>query len=249
MKNYILEVCVDSVESAINASKAGASRLELCGNLVIGGTSPSGMLFKSVRKKVKIPIHVLIRPRYGDFCYSDFEFNIMRHEIRMFKKLGADGIVIGVLEPDGNLDCKRMKMLIEDAEGMHIVLHRAFDMAQNPYQTLEKAIELGVETILTSGQANDCVDGVRVLKELVIQSDGKVDILIGSGISSGVIADIYQFTKATSFHMSGKSLIAGKMKFRNDKINMGINGLSEYEIWQTKEEKVREAVRVLESLF
>lgn len=248
MENYILEVCVDSVESAINANEAGANRLELCGNLVIGGTTPSTMLFKAIRKKVKLPIHVLIRPRYGDFCYSNYEFNIMLHEIRLYKKLGAEGIVIGVLNPDGNLDCERMKILIEEAGGMHVTLHRAFDMSPNPYQTLENAIELGVETILTSGQADDCVDGVKVLKELVIQSKGKVDILIGSGVSSGVIADIYQYTKATSFHMSGKSLISSKMIYRNDKISMGINGMKEYEIFQTKASKVREAVKILEEL-
>jgi len=248
MEKYILEVCVDSVESAINASNAGGSRLELCGNLVIGGTSPSKMLFKEIRKQVNIPIHVLVRPRYGDFCYSDYEFNIMRNEIKMFKKIGAEGIVIGILTPDGNLDCERMKILIEEANGMHVTLHRAFDMCRDPFKTLEEAKVLGIKTILTSGQANDCIDGIHTLKELVARSNGDIDILIGSGISSGTIADIYQFTKATSFHMSGKIVIAGKMEFRNDRINMGIKGINEYGIWQTKEENIREAVKVLEKI-
>lgn len=248
MKNYILEVCVDSVESAINASNGGANRLELCGNLIIGGTTPSKILFEAIKEKVTIPINVLIRPRYGDFCYSDFEFDIIRNEIKMFKELGAAGVVIGVLEANGDLDYKRMKLLVEAAKGMNVTLHRAFDMCNNPFKALEQAKELGIDTILTSGQGSSCIEGVRALKELVEKSNGAIDILVGAGVSSGIIADIYQYTGATSYHMSGKITIAGKMIYKNDKINMGIKGINEYDIWQTKEEYVKQAVEVLQGL-
>ena len=120
MKNYVLECCVDSVESAIEAEKGGANRIELCSALVIGGLSPSKVLFEEVRKNVNIRIHVLLRPRFGDFCYTDFEHEIIKQEIRMFKELGADGVVIGTLKPDGFLNVEKMKELVEEASGMSI---------------------------------------------------------------------------------------------------------------------------------
>lgn len=248
MGKYILETCVDSVESALAADRAGATRIELCSNLVIGGTSPSKCLFEAIRKVSSIPIHTLLRPRFGDFCYSSYEFDILLEEVKMFRALGADGVVIGVLTPDGELDCKRMEKLMEAAKGMHVTLHRAFDMCKDPYLCLEQAKELGVNTILTSGQQNNCADGAALLKELVEKSEGKIDILIGSGVNAKIIPEMYERTGATSFHMSGKEVIESRMIYRNDKVSMGAADLDEYGIWQTKEENIRAAAEVLKKL-
>ncbi|NMB43733.1 MAG: copper homeostasis protein CutC, partial [Clostridiales bacterium] len=201
MKDYILEVCVDSVESAINATEGGANRLELCGNLIIGGTSPSPCLYKEVRKRVSNVINVLIRPRFGDFCYSDYEFEIMIKEVEMFRDLGADGVVIGILKPDGSLDIDRMKELVSAAGDMNVTLHRAFDVCKDPFEALESVAELGIDTILTSGQEKNAYEGRNLLKDLVARSSGKVDILLGGGVSADVIKELRPFTKAKSFHM------------------------------------------------
>mgnify|MGYP000087425370 CR=1 FL=1 len=159
MKDYILETCVDSVESAMAAAEGGADRLELCSNLIIGGTTPGPWLFEEIRKRSDIRIHALIRPRFGDFCYTDYEWRIMKEEIRMFRDRGADGIVIGMLKPDGILDRDRMEALLEERGGMSVTLHRAFDVCKEPMETLAVAKTMGIQTILTSGQKNTCMEG------------------------------------------------------------------------------------------
>ena len=137
MKKYTLEICVDSVESAINAERGKATRLELCSNLIIGGTTPTKSLFEEVKKNVNIPINVLIRPRFGDFLYSDYEVNIIKNEIKMFKKLGVDGIVVGILTKNGEIDLDNMKKFIEGAQDIPITFHRAFDVCREPLKNWE----------------------------------------------------------------------------------------------------------------
>ncbi len=248
MKNFILECCVDSAESALAAKKGGADRLELCSALVIGGLSPSIALFQKIRELMDIRIHVLLRPRFGDFCYTENEHDIIRNEIRMFREAGAQGVVIGSLKPDGSLDMHQMRELITEAKGMSVTLHRAFDMCRDPFETLEQAKELGINTILTSGQKNSCMDGAELLEELVRASAGQVDILLGAGINAEVIPQLYAQTGATSYHMSGKIIEESSMYYRRKDVNMGIASMSEYEIWRTSEEKIRAAKSVLESL-
>jgi copper homeostasis protein len=158
MRKFELEACVDSVESALAAQRGGAARIELCGNLIIGGTTPSPALFQEIREHSDIRAHILIRPRFGDFCYTDYEFQIIRKEVKAFRQLGAEGIVIGILKPDGTLDLDRMRILIEEAGDMSVTLHRAFDVCVDPFETMEQARELGVNIILTSGQKNHCLD-------------------------------------------------------------------------------------------
>lgn len=245
---HILECCVDSVESAIAAKKGGADRIELCSGLVIGGLSPSKVLYQKVREYENIRIHVLLRPRFGDFCYTQYEHEIIKEEIQMFRELGADGVVIGSMRADGTLDSEQMGELVEEAKGMQITLHRAFDMCRDPFRTLEDVKKLGIHTILTSGQKNTAVDGSKLLKELVQKSEGKVDILIGGGVDASAIPGLCKMTGATSYHMSGKAVLNSKMEYRNAEINMGAASVSEYEIWQTSEERVRAAKRILESL-
>lgn len=248
MKNYILEACVDSVESALAAQDGGATRLELCSNLIIGGTTPSPCLFEEIRELSGICTHILVRPRFGDFCYTDYEFRIIRREVRNFRRLGADGVVIGILRPDGMLDMERMKILMEEAEDMSVTLHRAFDVCVDPFETLEQAKELGINTILTSGQKNHCLDGRDTLKKLVECEEDRITIQVGSGVDAETIRQIQPYTKAHAFHMSGKQNLESAMVYRKEGVSMGIPSISEFEIIRTEQEKIRQAVRVLESL-
>ncbi len=248
MNNFTLEICADSVESVLAAKRGGATRIELCGNLVIGGTTPSPKLFEEIRKASDIRVHALIRPRFGDFCYSDYECSVIKEEVKMFRELGAEGVVIGVLNPDGSLNMKTMYGLMEEAGDMSVTLHRAFDVCRDPYEALDQAVSLGINTILTSGQKNSCVEGISLLKDLKEQSKGRISILAGAGISSSVIEKIYRETGITDYHMSGKVLLNSNMEYRKEGVSMGLPSLSEYEIYQTDEQKVREARIVLENL-
>lgn len=243
--SYVLEACVDSVKSAIEAEKGGAKRVELCGNLIIGGTSPGAALFRQVRKHTDLQIRVLLRPRFGDFCYDDFEFEMMKEDMAMYRDLGADGIVTGILKPNGDLDVERMRELVEIAGNTDVALHRAFDVCRNPQETLEQAVELGIKTILTSGQKNSAWEGRDLIKEMVRQSAGRIEILAGAGISPETIEKLLPYTGTTSYHMSGKVTLDSKMEYRREGVSMGFPGFSEYEIWQTDAENIRRAVEVL----
>lgn len=245
-KKPILEVCIDSVESAIEAEKGGADRFELCADLIIGGTTPSPVLFKEIKKITSIPIRVLVRPRFGDFCYTDYEFEIIRNEVKMFRELGADGIVIGILTPEGDLDIQRMKILIEEADGLPVTLHRAFDMCRSPYDALEKAKVLGIDTILTSGQKNKCIDGKELLRELVEKAEENINIMIGSGVNAKVISEMTTHTKASAFHMSGKIDCDSAMAYRKGDVSMGLPIMSEYTIWRTSQDEIKRARKILD---
>ncbi|NLK76110.1 MAG: copper homeostasis protein CutC [Clostridiales bacterium] len=245
MKKYLLEVCVDSVESAIAALRGGANRLELCSNLIIGGTTPSIGLYRQVKEYCNIPIHVLIRPRYGDFLYTDKEQQVMLEDVKIFQEEGASGIVIGALNPDGSLQDKFMREVIKISKGMSITLHRAFDVCADPMETMDKAIELGIDTILTSGQKNHCLEGVNLIADLVNQAANRIDIMVGGGVNASVIKDVYSKTNATTYHMSGKAIKPSGMTYRKEGISMGVASLDEYSIWQTVEENIRAAKDIL----
>lgn len=247
-KNYLLEACVDSVESALAAARGGADRLELCGNLIIGGTTPSPAVFETIRENSDIRIHALIRPRFGDFCYTDYEFEVIRREVRLFRRMGADGVVIGILRPDGTLNLEQMKRLMEEAEGMSVTLHRAFDVCRDPYEALEQVKALGIHTVLTSGQGNTCGEGREVLKNLVQQAGNGLSIMVGSGVNAEVIREMADYTGATAFHMSGKETLESDMEYRREGVCMGLPVASEYVLWRTKEEEIRRARRVLDGL-
>ena len=248
MDNFILEACVDSVESAMAAVRGGATRLELCGSLVIGGTTPNPWLFKEIRRLSNIRIHALIRPRFGDFCYTDEEFILIKEAVREYRRLGAEGVVIGNLNPDGTLNMEQMNVLMEEAGDMSVTLHRAFDVCADPYQTMEQAISLGIDTILTSGQKNVCTLGTDLLRDLVEKSAGRIVIQVGSGVNADVISEVYPKTHATAYHMSGKVTLDSSMVYRKEGVNMGLPSISEYEIWRTDEEAVRKARQVLDRL-
>ena len=244
----VLEVCVDSVESAASAARVGATRLELCANLVIGGTSPDEDLFHMVRERVDIPIRVLLRPRFGDFLYSEEEFELLRRQVRRFSALGADGVVIGVLRPDGALDEPRMAELIALAGGCGVTLHRAFDLCRDPFEALEAARRLGVDTILTSGQQASCAQGAPLLRELAARSGGRPQILIGAGVNADVIRTLQPETGTDAFHLSAKRTEPSRMAYRREGVPMGLPGISEFEVWRCDEAAVRAARQALDAL-
>ena len=248
-KGFILECCVDSVESAINAHKGGANRLELCGNLSIGGTTPSIYLFEEIRKNISIDIHVLIRPRFGDFLYTEYEKNIMKKEVELFRNAGAEGVVVGALNQDGSIDMDLMKEFMSIAGDMKVVLHRAFDVCKDPKDTLEKMVSIGVDTILTSGQENNCLKGIELIKELSDIAGNRINIMAGSGLNSTNILEFINKTTVTSFHMSAKKILDSGMKYRKENVSMGIPSLSEYEIWRTDEKEVNNAFDILKKHF
>ena len=245
-KKYLLECATDSVESALAAAAGGADRLELCANLIIGGTTPTMALFDEVRSLSQIPLYILIRPRFGDFLYTDYEANVICREIEMFQKAGAEGVVIGSLNKDGSLNAEHMKRFIDSAKDMSVTLHRAFDMCADPFETLKQAKELGVNTILTSGQAPSSLEGIDLYEKLIEKANGEISILAGGGIKASTIEKLLKQTSLTAFHMSGKIVVESGMEFRNPAVSMGLPGISEYNIWLTDENNVREARGVLD---
>ena len=249
MNEPLIEGCVDSWASAMAAARAGADRLERCASLSIGGTTPSPALFRQVRRDCAVKINVLIRPRFGDFLYSEAEAEEMREEIRMFRDLGADGVVIGVLRPDGRLDMDNMKRLIDCAGAMEHTLHRAFDMTRDPAEALEDAVRLGCRTILTSGQAESALAGREVLRAVFRQAAGRLDIMAGSGVRKEQIRTLYDTAGIRVFHTTGrKGPLDSGMVYRKQGVSMGLPSLSEYELWQTDEAEFRECARIVHGL-
>ena len=202
MKNpFVLEVCVESVESAIAAEAGGAHRIELCADLAGGGTTPSAGLMQSVREHVRLPIHVMIRPRPGDFCYSNHELEIMRNDIQVAKQFRMDGVVLGILWEDARVDVERTKILVEYAHPLPVTFHRAFDLA-NPATALEDVIETGSTRILTSGGEARATDALSTLRHLIDTAKGRIWIMPCGGIDSGNIARIVRATSAREIHTS-----------------------------------------------
>ena len=236
----LIEGCVDSYASCAAACRAGADRLELCANLSIGGTTPSSSLFQQVRRDYAVPVNVLIRPRFGDFLYSEPELEEMGEEIRRFRKLGASGVVIGALTPEGELDREALARLIDCARGLPVTLHRAFDMTRDPLEALEEAVRLGFRTILTSGQARSAAEGTEVLRQVFRQAAGRIDIMAGCGVNRENIVSLYEQTGIRVFHTTGrKGPVDSGMSYRRQGVSMGLPSLSEYELWRTDEEEFR----------
>lgn len=186
----ILEVCANSYESATNAEKGGAHRIELCENLSIGGLTPNFDLAKKVISELNIPVFILIRPRKGDFNYSHEEFEQIKKDIILFKDLGCKGIVSGILTKDKNIDIKRTRELIELSKPLEFTFHRAFDDILNPIDGLHQLIKLRADRILTSGQKKTAIDGIELIKKLINISNNNIKIMPGSGINSTNILEI-----------------------------------------------------------
>lgn len=226
---YKLEICVDSIESAQNAQIAGADRVELCANLPEGGTTPSFGTIISVRNNLDIGVHVLIRPRGGDFLYTDPEYDIMRRDIDICGEAGVDGIVIGILTSDGNIDIERTAKLVEYAKPMSVTFHRAFDMCADPMRGIEDIIKTGSHRLLTSGQKNKATDGAGLIQKLISLASNRLIIMPGGGLDDRNIVSLIKATGASEYHLTGRKTIQSGMEFRKSEVVMsGLTGYDEY---------------------
>jgi copper homeostasis protein len=203
-----VEIVVYNIESAVHAQKGGADRIELCDNPLEGGTTPSYGVIDMVRQSLSIDVFVMIRPRGGDFVYTAYEYHAMKRDIEMCKRASVDGVVFGMLKPDGHLDKERCRKLIELARPLKVTCHRAFDVAADPFQTLEDCIEVGFDRILTSGRQPKAIQGTALLAELVKRANGRISIMAGSGVSVDNAQAIIQETGVHEVHFSAAEYVA-----------------------------------------
>ncbi len=239
--SILIEACVNSAESAVEARHGGARRVELCDNLYDGGTTPSlGAVRAARRNLLDIGLNVMIRPRGGDFCYSPMELEIMKSDLLSVGEAGADGVVFGILDRHGAVHEEQCRELVELARPMSVTFHRAFDMTFDPFSTLETLIGLGVDRILTSGQRASAHDGAKLLAELVQLAGDRIVIMPGVGIDETNISPLIDSTGAREYHVLAEKRVSSPMKFRNDEAFMGSDpDLSEYERLLTDRERMR----------
>ncbi|HXR85126.1 MAG TPA: copper homeostasis protein CutC [Hanamia sp.] len=234
-----LEIIGFNIESCIAAQEGGANRIELCVGSGEGGTTPSNAFIKAAREKLHIDLYVMIRPRGGDFLYSDEDFEIMKNDIAVCKQFGCDGIVTGILTTDGKVDKKRCKELIDLAYPLEATFHRAFDRVSDPFEALEDIIESGFERILTSGLKPKAIESTELLSQLIKQSDERIIIMPGSGITVENIITIAQRTGAAEFHSSASFLQDSKMDYVNPQMNESLNHVT------VKQDEVKKMVQLL----
>lgn len=240
-----LELCIDSLQSALVADEAKADRIELCSHLDSGGLSPSYGLLSLVKERVSLPIHILIRPRAGDFCYDDSEFEVMQREVELAKKMEIAGVVIGILEPDGKIDIDRMRVLVELAKPMSITFHRAFDFCSDPYKALQEIIDLGCDRLLTSGQKRTAMEGANLIKELHQRAEGRLIVMPGSGINSQNAMELIKMTGVREIHASASKAQAPKMIYQKEGLALNYGGAEELirEADRREIEKLRSIVK------
>ena len=240
--DHKLEVIGFTINSCIIAQSSGANRIELCDNPGEGGTTPSCGFINAAREKLSIELYPIIRPRGGDFLYNDDEFEIMKNDVLVCKKSGCDGIVIGMLDEDGNVDKQRCSQLVQLAYPLGVTFHRAFDRTNDPFKAMEDIIEIGCERILTSGQKPSIVHGIELVAQLIEKAEERIIIMPGSGVRADNIADIAMKTKAAEFHTSARTMIQSKMKFRNEKMNEELKSVS------ADEEEIKAILKILDRL-
>ena len=244
MPNPIFEVCVDSVDSAVAAEQGGATRVELCAALLEGGLTPSAGTIAITRAQVSIGLQVMIRPRGGDFLYSDTEFTSMKHDIELAKQLGSNGVVFGLLTAAGDIDSDRTRVLLDLAKPMNVTFHRAFDMTRDPIAALETLIELGINRVLTSGQEVSALEGAELVHGLLVHADDKIIVMPGGGITEQNIKKVLDTTGAKEIHVTGTRTKNSPMTFRNDRCFMGgVIRPPEYSMIITDADRIRALVQ------
>ncbi|MDB5004789.1 MAG: copper homeostasis protein CutC [Mucilaginibacter sp.] len=240
-----LEVCANSITSALAAQEGGAIRVELCDNLYAGGTTPSPGQITTARKLLHIKLYVLIRPRGSDFLYTDIEFDTMVADVKYCIEAGCDGIVTGMLNADGTVDKERCSQLVQLAKqaGLGVTFHRAFDMCADQFNALEDIIGVGFERILTSGGKSTAMEGARAITELVKKAKGRISIMAGSGITEINAADLIMITGVKEIHGTLVAPVKSKMQYKNDYIVMGSTYGDEYGYEATSAERVKNLLK------
>lgn len=243
-ENFRFEVCANSVESCMMAQNGGADRVELCAGIPEGGTTPSYGEIKTARRLLtSTRLHVIIRPRGGDFLYTPLQLERMFADISMCKELGADGVVFGCLTKDGEVDMDANRRLMQCAEGMSVTFHRAFDMCRNPQKALEDIISLGFDRILTSGQQPDALSGAPLLQELNKQAAGRIILLAGCGVNENNIGRLRSLTGLNEFHFSARTKIRSNMEYINTQVYMGSKDADEASIDITSATRVSQTIK------
>ncbi len=241
----LVEVCVDSVASAAAAERGGAARVELCGSLIEGGITPSAGLIEMTRAAVSVDLHVMIRPRGGDFFYDAEEFETMRRDIAVAKQLGANGVVFGILEVHGNVDVARTRQLATAARPLTVTFHRAFDMTADLLQALDDICATGADRVLTSGGESTSLEGEETIAQLVRRAQGRIVIMAGSGLKPETARSLVDHTGVREIHVGLRSAIPSPMLHRNPRISMGSLADHEYQRLVVLEEEVRRLCNVL----
>ena len=242
-EDFRFEICANSVESCIAAQEGGADRVELCAGIPEGGTTPSYGEIKVARRLLSSTrLHVIIRPRGGDFLYSPLEMERMEEDIRMCRKLGVDGVVFGCLTENGDVDIEQNRRLMECAKGMSVTFHRAFDRCNDPRRALAQLIELGVDRVLTSGQQPTALEGVPLLKELNALAADRIIILAGCGVTETNIKHIADATGVGEFHFSARVPVKSRMEYMNPDVYMGAKDADEGTLMYTSAERVRNTI-------
>ena len=244
----VLEVCIDSVESAIAAERGGSKRVELCSDLLEGGVTPGAGLIAAVRRHIGIDLFVMIRPRGGDFLYSDLEFEVIKEEIVNARRFGANGIVLGLLDGQGRVDVARTRTLVELATPLPVTFHRAIDMTPDLIAALDDVIATGAVRILTSGGAPSIQQGMDEIARMVKAARGRIAIMPGGGVNPENIAAIAAATGAGEFHSSARTTVPSRMSFRKPGMAMGYLHDREYQNYIVREESVRVLVQALASV-
>lgn len=243
-----VEIVVFNLESAMKAQEGGADRIELCDNPGEGGTTPSAGIIELARQNLSIDVYPMIRPRGGDFFYSNYDFHAMKRDIIQCQRLSVDGVVFGILNTDGTIDKKRCHELIGRARPLKVTCHRAFDMTRDPFEALEDCIEVGFDRILTSGQEAQAIKGVSVISELVKRSRGRIAIMAGSGVNEETVGEIVSTTKVNEIHFSAMIYRRGGMRHVNEKIaSMGQAGAGEYQLRTVDPLRVRATRAIAEA--
>ena len=242
-KDIEIEVCAYSVESCRNAREAGADRVELCAGMWDGGLTPSAGMIREA-KRCGIPVFVMIRPRGGDFLYTEEEFAVMREDVEEAKRCGADGVVTGILLADGRVDVDRTRELVELAAPLPVTFHRAIDMTPDVVEALEGVIAAGCRRVLTSGGRNTAEEGIEGLRRMVLRAAGRIKVMAGSGVNGGNAGRLIE-AGVDALHLSGRASRDSGMTFRNPAVSMGgVPGIPEYEQFYSAAEKVAAVVEV-----
>lgn len=248
VEQIVVEVCVDSVASALAAERGGAQRVELCSDLLEGGVTPSCGLLSVVRSSVSVGVFPIIRPRPGDFCYSEQEFDTMCRDIEFARKEGADGVVFGLLQTDGHVDVERTRQLVDLARPLSVTFHRAFDMSADLFRAFEDVCATGSDRILTSGGEQECLHGVDTIARLVKASRGRVKMMAGGRIGINNAATIVERTGVSEIHVGLATPVTSPMFHRNPRLSLGKAAGNEHQRTQVLEESVRKLKKAISSI-